>query len=408
MVTFVYTAKNLDTGEMVKAEVQADSDQSAAKLLMGQRLYPISIEPKDVGGLMALVPFVNHIGYKDRVIFTRQLATLINAGLPLVQSLRTVRDQVTNKPLQLIIDDIIASVEGGKSLAAAFALHPDVFNVVYVNLVAAGESSGTLDKALERLATQQEKDAAILSKIRSALIYPFIVLIVMVGVVIFMLTTVLPQIGSLYKDLGKQLPPLTAALLAVSNFIVNQWYLALIILAGFGYGFYYFFKSERGKRLADTFKLKMPLFGQLFRKMYMARFARTLGTLVATGVPLLESLNIVKNAVNNSLVADSVEKASIKVKGGKSLSSSLENDPNFLRLVPQMIAIGERSGAMDDMLDRVATFYEDEVDEQVKNISTVIEPAMMVILGITVGLIIASILLPIYSLIGSGGLNNIK
>ncbi|HSX48148.1 MAG TPA: type II secretion system F family protein [Candidatus Nanoarchaeia archaeon] len=408
MVTFVYTAKNLDTGEMVKAEVQADSDQSAAKLLMGQRLYPISIEPKDVGGLMALVPFVNHIGYKDRVIFTRQLATLINAGLPLVQSLRTVRDQVTNKPLQLIIDDIIASVEGGKSLAAAFALHPDVFNVVYVNLVAAGESSGTLDKALERLATQQEKDAAILSKIRSALIYPFIVLIVMVGVVIFMLTTVLPQIGSLYKDLGKQLPPLTAALLAVSNFIVNQWYLALIILAGIGYGFYYFFKSEKGKRLADTFKLKMPLFGQLFRKMYMARFARTLGTLVATGVPLLESLNIVKNAVNNSLVADSVEKASIKVKGGKSLSSSLENDPNFLRLVPQMIAIGERSGAMDDMLDRVATFYEDEVDEQVKNISTVIEPAMMVILGITVGLIIASILLPIYSLIGSGGLNNIK
>lgn len=408
MVTFVYTAKNLDTGQMVKAEVQADSDMSAAKVLMGQRLYPISIEPKDAGGLLAMLPFANHIGYKDRVVFTRQLATLINAGLPLVQSLRTVRDQITSKPLQSVVDDIIANVEGGKSLASAFALHPTVFNNVYVNLVAAGESSGTLDKALERLATQQEKDAAILSKIRSALIYPVIVVVVMIGVVIFMLTTVLPQIGTLYKDLNKPLPFLTAVLLAISNFISHQWYLAIIILGGIGYGFYYFFKSEKGKYIADGIKLNMPLFGQLFRKMYMARFARTLGVLISTGVPLLEALAIVKNAVSNSLVGGSIERASVKVKGGKSLSSSLENDPHFLILVPQMIAIGERSGAMDDMLDRVATFYENEVDEQVKNISTIIEPAMMVILGVTVGLIIAAILLPIYGLIGAGGLNNIK
>lgn len=408
MVTYVYTAKNLDSGLMVHAEVQAENEQAAAKVLMAQKLFPIDIQLKGANELAKIFPFLNHVKTKDRVIFTRQLATLINAGLPLVQSLRTVRDQITAPPLQEVIDKVIASVEGGKSLAVAFGLHPEVFNNVYVNLVAAGESSGTLDKALERLANQQEKDAAIVGKIRGAMIYPLIVFVVMVAVVIFMLTAVLPQIGLLYKDLHKDLPPLTQFLLSLSNFLLHQWYIALFLLIAAAYGFASFFRSERGKRFADDFKLHMPLFGKLYQKVYMARFARTMSTLVASGVPLLEALGIVRLAINNMLVGDSIAKAANQVKGGKALSASLEGDPNFTILVPQMIAIGEKSGALDDMLDRTATFYENEVDEEIKNISTVIEPAMMVILGVTVGLIIAAILLPIYGLVGSGGLTNLK
>ena len=408
MLTFEYTAHKAESNEIIKADVQAENEKAAAKLLMAQGMFPISIDLKADKDLMGKLGLGDHVGSKDRVIFTRQLSTLINAGLPLTQSLRTVSEQVTNKTLHEIVVQVVASVEGGQSLSQAFAAYPKAFNDVYVSLVAAGESSGSLDKALERIANQQEKDAAIVSKIRGALIYPVIVLVVIVLVLVFMLTTVLPQVGGLYKDLHQELPILTRVLLAISTFIQKGWLLVLIGLVGLGFALRNYVQTEQGRAMADGFKLNAPIFGKIYQKVYMARFSRTLGTMLESGIPMLEALRIVKNAIGNVHVEAVLEKAMSGVKGGKALSSTLENhEDTFVKLVPQMIKIGEQSGAIDSMLDRVATYYENEVDEEIKNISTTIEPILMVVLGVTVGGVIAAILLPVYSLVGSGGVNNL-
>jgi len=408
MHTFVYTAHKTETGENVKAEVEAENEKSAAKLLVSQGLFPISIDPKDGAGLFEKSGFGQHVGAKDRVIFTRQLSTLINAGLPLTQSLRTVTEQIQNKTLHDVVVKVVSSVESGTSLSQSFAQYPKIFSDIYVSLVAAGESSGSLDKSLERIAMQQEKDAAIVSKIRSALIYPIIVLGVIAAVLVFMLTTVLPQVGGLYKDLHKPLPGLTQALLAISNFIMHFWFLCIIALVGLFLAGRSWVKTPSGRATADRFKLNMPLFGKIFRKVYMARFSRTLGTMLQSGIPMLEAIRIVKGAIDNVHVEEVLEKSMQGVKGGKALSSTLEDKEEFIKLVPQMIKIGEQSGAIDAMLDRVATYYENEVDEEVKNISTTIEPLLMVVLGVTVGGVIAAILMPVYSLVGTGGVDNLK
>ncbi len=403
MITYSYTARDSKSNELVKAEVQAENEQAAAKLLIKQGLFPVEIKNKD-DQKFGNFKFGSGVNAKDRVIFTRQLATLINAGLPLTQSLHTVQTQISNKVLMKIIGEITAAVEGGSTLSAAFGAHPKVFNQIYVSLVAAGETSGSLDKTLERLASQQEKDAAIVSKIRGALMYPVIVMVVIMAVVVFMLTTVLPQVGGLYKDLHKTLPLLTRIMVFTSNLILKFWWLAILGLVALGFAFNAYRKSPPGKHAVDSLKLKMPLFGKLFRKVYMARYCRTLGTLLSTGVPMLQGMAIVKSAINNTIIEAAIERSIVKVKGGKALSSTLEDEPSFLILVPQMAKIGEQAGNIDEMLGRVATFYENEVDEEVKNLSTIIEPLLMVILGVIVGGIIASVLLPIYSLVG-GGLN---
>ena len=225
---------------------------------------------------------------------------------------------------------------------------------------------------------------------------------------IFMLTTVLPQVGSLYKDLHKELPILTRTLLAVSNFIVNFWWLTLIVVIGLFFAARSWLKTDAGKSVLDNFKLNVPLFGKIFRKVYMARFARTLGTMLNSGIPMLEALRIVKESIGNVHVERTLEKSISAVKGGKALSSTLEGEGTFLRLVPQMIKIGEQSGAIDGMLDRVAVYYEGEVDEEVRNISATIEPLLMVVMGVMVGGVIAAILMPVYSLVGSGSIDKLK
>lgn len=399
MLTFKYEAKNSKTGETIKAEVQADSEQSAAKLIRNEGLTPINIKPVGANDNF-LGRFKNRITTKDKVLFSRQLSTLINAGLPLVQSLRNVSGQTQNKALQAVIGKIIVDVEAGSSFSAALSRHPKVFNEVFVNLVAAGEASGTLDKALERIANQQEKDAEIMSKIRGAMVYPAVVIVVMVAVVGFMVVTVLPQVEQIYKDLpGANLPLITKILLAVSHFITDYWWIVLILV-----GLSIFFgsrwaRSLGGKEVIDKAKMKAPLFGPLFMKVYMARFTRTGTTLVSSGVPLIQMLEIVARAVNNIHIERSVKTVIEKVKGGKSLSEALKGDPNFLQLVPDMIHIGEESGSLEDMLEKTADYYEKEVDNQVKTISTIIEPILMVLLGIIAFTVVAAVLLPIYGLV---------
>ncbi len=403
MLEFNYTARDRASNKQIHSTVKAESERAAAKLLMEQGLMPLKITEagSDDGFLGGLR---NRVTAKDRIVFTRQLATLINAGLPLSQSLHTVRDQTTNKKLQSVAQDIVASIEGGSTLSNAFAKHPQIFNDVFIALVSAGEASGTLDRALERIADQQEKDAAIMSKVKGAMMYPVIVGFVMVGVIIFMLVTVVPQVGRLYHDLHQELPLLTKLMVGAADFIQKFWWL---VLAATGAGIYFlrnWMRTDSGRSFVDSFKLNVPMFGPLFRKLYMARFARTSETLMTTGVPMLETLNITKRAVNNVHIAAIIERASDKVKGGKSLSSSLKGEDYVLPLVPQMISIGEQSGGIDAMLAKAATFYENELDETIKSISTMIEPILMVALAGVAGVMIGAVLFPIYALVGNGAI----
>lgn len=400
MKKYNYEARDSASNKIVKSVVQAESENAAAKLLTTQGFVPLKIELQDdKTGFFAKLS--GRITTKDKVVFTRQLATLIGAGLPLAQSLRTVQEQTTNKRMQEIVQEIISDVEGGKSLSDSFAKHPEAFNKVYVALVAAGETSGTMDESLKRLAAQQEKDAAMMSKIRGAMMYPSIVLAVIILVVGFMLFTVVPQVEGLYRDLNKGLPFITLIMINVANFFIHFWWLALLIMIIGGYFLVQYLKTEQGIRTKDTFKLNAPLFKGMFRKMYMARFSRTGQVLLSTGVPMLDMLRISSDAVNNVIISEGIIRAADKVKGGKALSASLSNEEYFLTMVPQMIKIGEQSGKIDEMMGKTAQVYEDELDEEIRALSTAIEPVLMVFLALVAGTMVAAILFPIYSLVGN-------
>ena len=398
MRKFNYQAKDGSTGKVIKATVQADSESAAAKLLIAQGFTPLDIKEVDENGSF-LGRLTGRITTKDKIVFTRQLATLIGAGLPLSLSLHTVLEQTENKRLQGVVEEIVASVEGGKSLSESFARFPEVFDKVFLALIAAGEVSGTLDDSLKRIANQQEKDAATMSKIKGALTYPVIVLVVIFGVMGFMLFTVVPQVEKLYHDLKKTLPFLTQIMVTAADLLLHFWWIAIIVVGAFVYFFMQFLKTQSGITFMDTFKLNVPLFGKMFRKLYMARLARTGQTLLSTGVAMLDMLHITSEAVNNTLIGRSIDRAAEKVKGGKALSVALEPEDYIMPLVPQMIKIGEQSGRIDEMMGKTAQVFEDELDEEIKAISTLIEPLLMVVLAVVAGGMVGAILLPIYSLV---------
>lgn len=398
MKKFNYQARDTSTNKLVKATVQADSETAAAKLLMSQGFVPLDIK-EDSGEGSFFARLTGRITTKDRIVFTRQLATLIGAGLPLSQSLHTITEQTQNQQLRRVAEDVVAAVEGGRSLSDAFSQHPEVFDKVFLALIAAGEVSGTLDQSLQRIANQQEKDAATMSKIKGALTYPIIVLVVIFGVMAFMLFTVVPQVKKLYIDMKQTLPFITQVMVSVADFATNFWWLVLIIIGVLGYFFVQFLKTDAGIHFKDSFKLNVPMFGGMFRKLYMARLARTGQTLLSTGVAMLDMLRITSDSVNNSIISKSIDRAAEKVKGGKALSASLQPEDYILPLVPQMIKIGEQSGKIDDMMGKTAQVYEDELDEEIKAISTAIEPILMVVLAIVAGGMVGAILLPIYSLV---------
>lgn len=400
MITYNYTARDSATGKKIKSKVEADDARSATKLIQEQGYTPIEVVA--AASRNPLARFKDRVKGKDRILFARQLATLINAGLPLMQSLRSVAGQTQSKPLKKIIVDIITDIEAGKSFSVALQRHPEVFNQIFISLVAAGETSGTLDKSLARLADQQEKDAEIMSKVKGAMIYPIIVLIVMLGVVGFMIVKVLPQVEVLYEGMpGAELPLVTRILLGISNALIDYWFIAALVVGVLIVLSSRWARTVTGKRVFDKAKMKMWPIGPLFMKLYMARFARTSATLISSGVPLLQVLEITSNSINNVHIEASMDRAIERIKSGKSLADVIMGDPNFLPLVPDMIKIGEQSGAMEDMLVKTADYYEKEVDTQIKSISTIIEPILMVVLGIVAFIIVAAVLLPVYSLAGN-------
>lgn len=396
MRRFNYKAKEKSTGKSVKGTIQAESEQSAGRVLIEQGYVPESIREDGVG----LFGGRGHVSTKSRIIFTRQLSILIGAGLPLATSLRTVVEQTEDKAMHNVGEDIIASVESGHSLYEAFSARPDVFDNVYTSLIRAGEASGTLDNALKRLADQEEKDAAMLSKIKGALVYPAIILVVIIAVLAFMMIMVVPEVQKLYADMGEELPGLTQALVNLTDFFANFWWLVALMLGGLiGVIYYFVKKTPSGRKVMDSFKLHVPLFGGLFRKLYVSRFARTSEMLLATGVPMLDSVEIAIAATNNSVVEEEYSKSLGSIKSGTPLSESLTGINYMLPLVPQMASIGEQSGKIDEMLGRAAGVYEEELDNQINNISTMIEPILMVVMAGVIGIVVGGTLLPIYSLV---------
>lgn len=400
MATYKYTARDLTTNKKISGTVQASDEREATKLIVAKGYSPIKVS-STVTSNNPYSRWRNRISSKERVVFARQLSTLVNASLPILQSLRMVATQTTNKPFQLVINHIADDLEGGMPFSKALARYPDVFSPIFIGVVSAGEASGTLDKALERLADQQEKDADIVSKVRGAAVYPIIVLFVMLAVITFMVVKVLPQVQSLYIGLpGAKMPFITSALLSIANFVIHSWWFVLFWVAVITFFARRWSKTENGILTIDRFKMRSPVMGPLFMKLYMARFSRISSTLLASSLPLLQVLQITATAIDNRHVEASINAAAEKVRGGKSLGDTLMNDPSFLPLVPSMLKIGEQSGALETMMDKTASYFEKEVNEEVSNLSATIEPVLMIMMGGLALVVVAAILLPIYGLVG--------
>lgn len=400
MKRFTYKAKEQSTGKSIKGTIQAENERTAGKLLLDRGYIPESVKEEGTGFFSKAQTKVTA---NDRITFTRQFATLIGAGLPVAQSLRTVAEQTEAKGMKAVIEQINADIEAGRSLGEAFGKHPDVFNNVYMSLIKAGEVSGTLDSSLRRIAEQEEKNDKIMKKIRGAMMYPLISLIVIILVFVYMMVEVVPEVENLYVSMDETLPMLTQILVGIKDFIMNFWYIVMIILAVVIVSLKQFFKTTPGIRTSANIKLNIPMFNDLFKLLYNGRFARIAQILLSTGVSVLDSVHIAGEATDNVVVQDVIEEAATMVQAGKPLSVALKDKDYLLPLVPNMAAIGEESGKMDEMLGKAAQVYEDELDEKVNAISTMIEPLMLLMLGGIAAILVAGVLLPIYSLVGQIG-----
>lgn len=402
MATFQYKARDKQ-GRLITAVAEADDVRSLARNLREKGLFVAEI--KEPGrGLQAdiKIPGLDpQPNLKDLAVFSRQLATMLNAGLPIVQALAILERQTEKKKFREIIKDVRTEVEGGASFSEALSKHK-LFNRLYINLVKAGETSGTLDAILDRLANFLEKDLELRGKIRSALTYPAIVFVFAVLVTYFLLTTIVPQFAGILTSLGSELPLLTRFLISVSDFLRHGTLVIVLIVIAAYFGYRAYYRTERGKRVIDAFKLRMPVFGNLVKKSSLARFSRTFGLLITSGVNIVESLDITKGTAGNSIVEDILDQTKVAIQSGEPVNTTLQAYPQiFPPMVGSMIAIGEETGALDTMLQKIADFYEREVDEAVSSLTAAIEPLMIIFLGLVVGLIVAGMFLPLFKIIGT-------
>ncbi|HHL39479.1 MAG TPA: type II secretion system F family protein [Deltaproteobacteria bacterium] len=406
MPTFVYTGKS-STGEVKKGEISAASIAQATAALRRQQIIPTSLTEKK-SGLAALSEIklpgmTRKVTTKEIVVFTRQFATMIDAGLPLVQCLEILSDQQENPEFKKVLLDVKGSVEGGTTFADALGKHPKVFDQLFVNLVAAGEVGGILDTILNRLSSFMEKSEKLKGEIKGALTYPVVVIIIACLVVSGLLIWVVPIFEDMFAGFGKALPAPTQVVVNMSDFLQSSWHMILGGLAVVVVGIRQAYKTERGRQALDALVLKLPVFGDLLRKTAVARFTRTLGTMMSSGVPILEGLEIVAKTAGNVVIEDAVMKARASLSEGKTLAEPLGETKVFPGMVIQMIAVGESTGAMDAMLGKIADFYEDEVDAAVKALTSLIEPLLMAFLGIVVGGLVIALYLPIFQLAGAAG-----
>lgn len=402
MPVFEYRVRDR-SGKVLKSQMEAETANQVRDALRAKNLMIVEIKaPKTGLNADIKIPFLDNRppNLKQVAIFSKQLATLINAGVPLVQSLAILQKQIEHKGFQTVVKNMRTDVEAGTPLSDAIVKYPKIFNRLYVNLVRAGETSGTLDAVLERIADFQEKDLALRGKLKSALTYPVVVLVFAILITYFLLTTIVPQFAGILAQMNAPLPLITRVLMAVSDFLKNSGLLIFAIGAVITYIYRWYYKTPKGRMIIDDIKLKIPVFGNLVQKSAIASFARTFGLLISSGVNIIESLEITKGTANNAIVEESIENAKNVVMVGEQMSSSLATSKVFPPMVVSMISIGEETGSLDNMLGKVGDFYDREVDEAVDSMTAAIEPLMIVFLGGIVGVIVAGMFLPMFAIIG--------
>lgn len=395
MASYLYVARETATGREIRSSVEAASEQAAIAALLNRNLLVVSIQEKlgkkgkTSGGRVALA---------DLVIFTRQLATMIDAGLAMVQSLQALAEQTTSKAMRDVIRDVCTRVEGGDSFSEALQKHPKVYNRLYVCMVAAGEKGGLLAEILARLAVYLENAARLRKKVKSAMMYPTTVTIVAILITIFLLVKVVPVFGEIFKSFGSDLPAPTQYLINISHF-VQKWVLMILVAMGGGvYGWFYFIKTKVGRQFWDTYRIKLPIFGSIAHKICLARFTRTLASLVRSGVPILEVMQIVSQTVGNVVMEKAIRTAAVDIERGESISSALGKHPIFPTMILRMVTAGEQTGKIDNMLERISDFLDEEIETTLSGLTSLIEPILIVFLGVVVGGMVICMFLPIFKM----------
>ena len=384
--------------EIKKGEIEAVDEITARGLLrrQGFKSVEVKLKPKD---LAEYLPFLKQkIKEKNVVVFCRIFSTMINAGLPLIQCLDLLSQQEENKTFAKIIKTVKEDIEGGTSLTNALKKYPEIFDELFVNLIAAGEAGGILDIILNRLSAYMEKAMKLKARVKSAMTYPVAVLVISAGVVALLLLKVIPVFQKMFESMGGELPALTAALISASQFMQDYWWLIAGIIFAIYMAIKQFYKTEKGRWTIDSMLLKAPVFGDVLKKVAVAKFSRTLSTMMSSGVPILEGLNIVSKTSGNVVIEDALMKTRQSIAEGRSIAEPLSETNIFPPMVVQMISVGEATGALDAMLAKIADFYDEEVDVAVENMTALLEPFMMVFLGVVVGGMIIAMYLPIFKL----------
>ena len=401
MPVFVWQGKTAQ-GKVLKGEMEASNIEAVYARLRSQRIQPIPARVKEKGtGLdteIKIPGFGPKIQPYDVMLFTRQFSTMIDAGLPIVQSLDILAEQTENKPLKSTIRDVRRDVSGGTTLADALEKHPKVFDDLYVNMVRAGEAGGVLNTILNRIALFIEKANRLKKKVKGAMIYPATIVAVAIGVVSILLIFVIPVFAELYGSMGRALPAPTQITINISNFFRAYFVHVVVIIALIVVGIKMYYKTAKGRMVIDGILLKMPILGDLLRKVAVARFSQNMSLLLASGVPILEGLAITAKTAGNKVIEKAIMDARISISEGKTVAEPLEKSGVFPPMVCQMVSVGENTGALDNMLKRVGDFYEEEVDNSVNNITALMEPMIMVFLGIVLGGLVISMYLPIFQL----------
>ena len=397
MPVFVWKGRTV-AGESQSGEIEVARQEDAVEQLRKKRILVTSVRPKGSG---FRIPNIGGPGVttKDLAIFTRQFATMISAGLPLVQCLDILAKQASKPSFGHIIGDVTREVEAGSTLSDSLGKHKNVFDDLFRNMVAAGEAGGVLDEILLRLANYIEKADALKRKIAGAMVYPAVVLTVALGATAFMLIFIIPTFAKMFTDFGGELPLPTRIVLGASHFLTGFWWLIILIIVAIAVAFNLYYRGENGKRVVDGLMLKIPVLGDVLLKGAVARFTRTLGTLIASGVPILGGLEITARTAGNKVIAEAIMTARASIREGETVAAPLRTSGVFPPMVVQMISVGEQTGALDEMLTKIAVFYEAEVDTAVDTLTSVIEPVMIVVMGGIVGTMVVAMYLPMFKLI---------
>jgi type II secretory pathway component PulF len=399
MSTYSYKIRLAD-GKLERGTLQAASQSEAltkVKKIDGTLLALDAA--KDVKAKGSL--FGSKVGLKERIILTEQLAVMLNAGITLVQALRSLEEETNSKTLKKVLGALVADVQAGIQLSYALEKHPKTFSNIYVQMVRSAEKTGNLSEILNKLTNQQQKEYELRGKVRGALMYPAIVSILMVGVIILVITFILPRLTGLFTDSGQQLPASTRFLMALSNLFIHQWYILILALVLFIGGFKFFVSRPKGRLIWDTVKLKIPVLGSFMKKSYMARFCQSFASLAQAGVPVLEVFQTVRGVVGNSLYEQEIDKIAKDVSNGIKVSVAVRKSKHFPAMVGQLVAVGEQSGDLAGIFKVLGDFFEKEVDGMAKNLSTLLEPVIMIVMGAVIGFILVSVLQPIYGLVNT-------